>query len=431
MEQIEFNGEVLEYNEKYWELREIPKEFLEKHFYKGFDKALHYIGPIVDGAVVEEYPWRLYDEIPMYRTFEGCKGLTKSPAIYRNYSYEMFKDCDDFTDIEGAYRKYHRYGGCSYSNLLDGSGIKCVYDVKKINDSIYGGNDAIACMNAKPETKKVLRMLLGHPEYTEQDWQSITPVDDKVYFSTGAFLCLKVIHRASEITEQHKIIHNNCIVTCEVRPIRVTYENVTVYFSADDFINDTDDVDIMCITGYNLTQPEYNECIKIPADATITVGVDCVIHGDSLGIACRDTLTIKGTGQTLIVENNDPRQPCIGVVTHDGMSYGRWEPARDKFTKLTLDGVYVVCESVIPNFSIGRYGTNDYPEIELLNGATLECPETLGHRVMIRSGAEGLYGSTKRCNDAVYEIECMQISPNNSTEKNFQGVDDIAKIKAF
>lgn len=98
-------------------------------------------------------------------------------------------------------------------------------------------------------------------------------------------------------------------------------------------------------------------------------------------------------------------QACIGTETHTGMSYGRWEPGREpSLNKIIVDGVKVDCHSRVLNFSIGSYGEPAVPEIECINGGSLNCPEINGKRIMNRSGAEGLCGSTKRENCAEYEI---------------------------
>lgn len=88
------------------------------------------------------------------------------------------------------------------------------------------------------------------------------------------------------------------------------------------------------------------------------------------------------------------------------MSYGRWEPGKEKpLKKIIIDGAKVVHKLSVPNFSLGSYGESAMPEIDCRNGGSTECPENKGRRVMMQSGAEGLYGSTKRENFAVYEIE--------------------------
>ena len=96
---------------------------------------------------------------------------------------------------------------------------------------------------------------------------------------------------------------------------------------------------------------------------------------------------------------------CIGVETHTGMSYGRWEPGAGVCKKIVLDNVRVICNSAVSDFALGNYGTEYVPEIELKNGASIECPEMHGKRVMVKSGAEDLWGSTKRSAPAVYEIQ--------------------------
>lgn len=116
-------------------------------------------------------------------------------------------------------------------------------------------------------------------------------------------------------------------------------------------------------------------------------------------------LTINGSG-ILTLECTEDMQACIGTETHTGMSYGRLEPGRSQsLKKIIVDGVRVVCKSRVPNFSLGSYGESYVPEIECKNGGSIACPEVQGKRIMIASGAEGLVGSTKRCNPAKYDID--------------------------
>lgn len=106
------------------------------------------------------------------------------------------------------------------------------------------------------------------------------------------------------------------------------------------------------------------------------------------------TLTINGNGE-LIIRTKDYHQPCIGCATYTGMSYGRWSPGvKPNCEKIIIDGVKVVCESLVDNFTIGHYGTNYCPVIECINGGSIECPEVRGKRY-IEYQATAPSGSTK------------------------------------
>lgn len=154
-------------------------------------------------------------------------------------------------------------------------------------------------------------------------------------------------------------------------------------------------------------------------NATITLsGVNC-IKACSCPLQASGTLTIKGTG-TLLIECTESVNPCIGKKTHTGMSYGRWCPGTDKpLDEIIIDGVSVTLKSKVPNFALGSYGGSYVPKITCINDGELICPETTGTRVILKSGAEGLCGSTKREAPAIYEIQKDVLIRNNS----LQGLD--------
>lgn len=121
----------------------------------------------------------------------------------------------------------------------------------------------------------------------------------------------------------------------------------------------------------------------------------------SCPLAALGELTIKGNGKlTLIATDN--QQPCIGPETWTGLSFGRWQINGHSLRSITIDGVHVVCKSKIPNFSIGSYGTTDYPTINLINGGSIDCEEYSmkgdncidNHRVMTKEQTH-YAGSTK------------------------------------
>lgn len=388
MAKVVMDGNELEYNEAYWELIDLPEEFKDGND-ELLPKSLHYVGPVVDGAVVEEFPWFEYP-VAMYKTFAGVKGLTKSPKVRMKHAYCMFEGCSDFADIEGAYEYYHRGGGCAHSALFEdadipgmlGNGGYWLKTESEILAEVFG-----------VDSGSLLKVL-----------DSIPVQETKIYFESGAYLQTKVIHKASEIKEGGKQVFSKGAVCSVWSPIRIGYNNVTIYFFADDFVNDIDDKEVMQVTGF-VVNDTTSESFSVGRNATVTVNTDCIVTSVEPPINCCGTVTIKGTGQTLTLVSKGAN-PCIGPATWDGMSYGRWEPSRERLGKIVLDGVHVVCKNeVVSNFSIGRYGTNDMPEIELKNGATLDCPEMKGERVMVKSGAEGLCGSTKRSDPAVYELK--------------------------
>lgn len=113
---------------------------------------------------------------------------------------------------------------------------------------------------------------------------------------------------------------------------------------------------------------------------------------------------IKGVpGSRLVLKATEMQQPCIGPATNTNLSYGRWEPSSYLLESITVDGVEVVCESRTKNFAIGSYGRSEVPNVTLLNGGKLICPEMTGKRVVTHH-AVAPEGSTKISEDMGYAI---------------------------
>lgn len=158
-----------------------------------------------------------------------------------------------------------------------------------------------------------------------------------------------------------------------------------------------DDKGAITVSG-EYTESVYVEDVLICAgDTTITADVP-LCTGQS------NILRITGSG-ILILACAETIQPCIGVKTFTGMSYGRWSPANypSKCEKVIIDGVRVVCKSMTPNFSLGSYNYESYPEIECVNGGSIDCPEIRGKRYL-KVEAFPPAGSTKISETAEYVI---------------------------
>jgi hypothetical protein len=136
---------------------------------------------------------------------------------------------------------------------------------------------------------------------------------------------------------------------------------------------------------------------------TSSITAECPVEGSG-------TITIKGSGDLVLTSLG--LQPCIGPRTATGFSYGRWEPSELELKKIVIDGVNVICKGSVPNFALGSYGRQQVPDIEIINGGNISCPEKSGERVMVKNGGEGLSVSTKRVKPAVYRIEMAK----NQTE---------------
>lgn len=150
-----------------------------------------------------------------------------------------------------------------------------------------------------------------------------------------------------------------------------------------------------CICHRGFVATEDNNIIHINGDVTLE---------DEVPVVCNGVVRIEGTPDSVLhLVANSERQPCIGAKTHTGMSYGRWSPSGICPVRIEIDGCTVTCESKVLNFTIGKYGTNDMPEIVLLNDAKLICPEMDGERV-ITYQATAPEGSTKISESMQYGI---------------------------
>ena len=103
--------------------------------------------------------------------------------------------------------------------------------------------------------------------------------------------------------------------------------------------------------------------------------------GVPMAVMNTEKLIIAGSGSLKLIAGS--QQPCIGVPTHTGMSGGRWCASyRCSLKEIVVDGINLVLESKVPNFSIGTYNSNEYPKITCINGGTITgCPEAEGEGV--------------------------------------------------
>lgn len=135
--------------------------------------------------------------------------------------------------------------------------------------------------------------------------------------------------------------------------------------------------------------------LDVVGDRTIQATVPIVCDTKSI--------VIKGHGSLRLIAT-EYMQPCIGSETYTGMSYGRWSDNKCKCKKIIVDGVRVECESPTPNFAIGAYNYENYPEVVCANGGELVCPETSAKRIL-KTKAYAPAGSTKISTDAEYILE--------------------------
>lgn len=386
MKTFEYRGYTVDYDENYWKVEKInDQEFCDgKELY-----TLKYIGPIVDGRVPENIsmPNDYYDILCMYETFAGIKELIEPMHLHGyNRACRMYADCCNLNPSKEFF-ECDCYSGSWYGYLFKDTGSPHIHDIAKLNGF--------------PDGELTLKSIFG--EYKDLD-ELVTrlPIDTLVPLVNGHAIMVKEIHRASEIRSLCYVTVNKGYATNLSEHVT---DNISFWVYADDFVCDSTDSIWLKQFGFNVKGGVDNS-LRLGTDNTLTVLGDTVINGSVFG---NGTITIMSLVETnLIIEPESSRQPCIGSETHDGMSYGRWSPGYDRVEKIIIDGVHVVCKSHIPNFAIGNYGVGDKVEIECINGGSIECPEMTGKQIMTSSGAEGLVGSTKRSDNAVYKITPLE-----------------------
>lgn len=196
---------------------------------------------------------------------------------------------------------------------------------------------------------------------------------------------------------------------------KVTFDNL-LKENTNDFIISIDTVfdyentneipkGIKCKTPIKLYSGILRDTIVAESNrAVITVNGDLTIDTELPIDVCKcETLILNGCG-TLRLKCSE-YQPCIGVRTNSGLSYGRWQIASYmKCKQICISGLHVICEPSEKDFSIGRFGTNDLPEIQIWNNGKLDCPEIKGNRVLEKEALPPS-GSTKISGKPVYRID--------------------------
>lgn len=277
------------------------------------------------------------------------------------------------------------------------------------NDALYTSVDIHSCTFLElQEFSKVLNILLQSKILSVVDlpksivWSLKYSNCDTPDISTTVF---KVGHRLSDIPYSNiqQVTDTNVISSSSTGYVEVVSSPVFILILDDELIIDQYKKLSYCklpVTKlHSIDWPGtvhlHNETLYV--DGLVTIKTDNPI--DAIG-----TVTIKGTpGSTLVLENTSNLQPCIGCATNAGLSFGRWQIAHDKCVKIIIDGVNVICKSVVNNFMIGEYGTNQIPEIQCLNGGTIDVVELKGTRIICKD-LEPISGSTKHSDYVTYGI---------------------------
>jgi len=407
---IQIGDKKLSYDPNLWRPIDVPEEF---RFKPQYDKSIQYIGPVVDGAVVQEFPW-INEPISMYKTYANLDGLTKCPRIPKRHTYRVFEGCTNIDTIieqrwpkawdddnnEGGFiicdgDELTSYGcGCAHGGLYDG-----VISDKLIEYSTGTPTYSIIDWLGLDESLKETYIDLYGSKFKEVIG-TLTPemnISKSCFTAGGLKIECKVIHKSSELTKYGIKILSPKVIVNALTP-QTPIDDPTVSYSicvlANDFVNDAGRRELFEICGYNLIVEEYNGNIDARS-STINVAIpNCTINAETPINTNVEELTIKSEiGSTLVLKSGD-RQPCIGPETDTKLSSGGWcKTYRRWIKKIILDNVHVICDNAVSNFSIGMYGIEDVPEIVLLNGATIECPEVHGTRIMNVIGESSLKSS--------------------------------------
>lgn len=398
---------------KNWEVFRITPEVIKQHDFEQ-DYSIRYVGPIVNGCTIEEVP-----NVPLlYKTFAGRRELVELPlGLKKGLNHEIVMGCCNFNPSVDSLKQYSE-SPCSHSSIqpFKDTGSPHMIDLRGITEDapsaimslLFGVNEQE--VHEKIVEKDGARGDEADFFYSVQDLLDhleclgIKPKTGVLKFATGYTLEIKEIHKSSEMTIEASCATKHFALCSQWSPLRLCNQHCILYCLADDFEIDTDDGVLVNVLGIKFNNTHLKNSYKAGKDAIVEVTGDNSIVATGCPLQASGTLTIKGSG-TLTLECSEAMQACIGTETHTGMSYGRWEPGREpSLNKIIIDGVKVDCHSRVLNFSIGSYGEPAVPEIECINGGSLNCPEINGKRIMNRSGAEGLCGSTKRENCAEYEI---------------------------
>ena len=408
-----------------WEIFEIPDEVIQKFGFEQ-DYSIKYVGPIENGTTVEEVP-----KVPLlYRTFADLKDLIELPlGLRKGLNYDIVAGCSNFNPSYDALQKLTQRAFCGHytTNFLNDTGSPNIIDYSKLGDkpsdlvaSLLGLDPSDVHKGLAEAYGENFDMFNSHNFHSTFDianfmrsidllkalncFKATFPHFTVQKFSTGSTLTFQEVSKASDMKCPVCSIYDRIAICSDYFTAYPLRFDCIIYRLSDDFVLDTDDEKLVNALGIKFNNTHLKNSYKAGKDAIVEVTGDNSIVATGCPLQASGTLTIKGSG-TLTLECSEGMQACIGTETHTGMSYGRWEPGREpSLNKIIVDGVKVDCHSRVLNFSIGSYGKSEVPEIECINGGSLNCPEINGKRIMNRSGAEGLCGSTKRENCAEYEI---------------------------
>lgn len=416
---FEHNGENYSYDPNFWELVELDKP----DEYTGCTHTIHYIGPVEDGRITCRVP-----RFPVYvNTFKGVKDLVHLPNdLPHSNCFDLFVDCPKlnpdldeivkYNDDDFSGRRSVRMFGCSNSPyIVDSfdyyqSGYQIIAQIFDLTEMEVRKRIKAANLESKCDE------VLSKSKATHWFLDDLQPfmflllagvLDDHTVqykvLSTGSVIIFDEVSKSSEMKYVSGWASSKHALANKYTTISLDRGNIYCYRLNNEFVVDSDDKILTKIFGRPLDNVNMKTPYTVGENGTITVHGTSSIVCDDCPIQASGTLTIQGDG-ILSLETKD-LHACIGKSTHLGMSYGRWQPGYGpNLDTIIIDGVVVCCKSPVDSFSLGSYGEAEVPKVICKNGGQLICPEMYGKRVMTQSGAEGLYGSTKRVNPAKYSI---------------------------
>lgn len=358
MKSFVWGGQSFVYDEKLWEETVVPYEEVEEADEEVCLVSLRYVGPIVDGKIVGKVP-----DIPtMYRVFEGCATLVEPPIFNLNNCIGVFVGCESLRPSLEWHREMAKRPGIVWGNLFDGCNSQYVYD--------YGeavGDGIASAITGEVQTgvidRQALVDLCAKSEVKEGGY---TFVDNRV-------VVVKQINRLSEV-EGDLLAFNRKVLLASNGVMEYR-----VYLLGDDFVVDEPNAEMYKVFGFKVNGGEMKKSLPLGENATLECSGDTVIECGCC-LEAWGELRIHGSGSLEL--RGKAMQPCIGPKTEVSGARGWWKPSDKTLTKIVVDGVRVICRNSVPNFAVGTYGREGVPEICVVNGGSLECPEQEGERVL-------------------------------------------------
>lgn len=401
---IRQDNKIFFFDSSYWEPIEVPKEYRRQ---EPFDTSLHYIGPVINGEVQDKFPWFGYP-FTLYKTFAGVRGLRVLPTLRMYNCFHVFEGCQDFDAFDSNFLEPYGDGGGS------------------LKSSLYAGLDSPKIIKYTRDDLSFINAIIKHFKlpvdlYPTQDSFSHDfcealnklPRDKEYslcgYTNQGCKIEIRTAHKASDIDTTKTFEVRDHVVLQGYNtwhPIHFEHCSFIIWITTPDFQNDTGEPQFFGISGASITT-EKCDPVNLKGDTLFIDTTTCtILSNDDPPIQTNENeITIRSEhGSTLNLYSNHSMQPCIGPRTNTGLSYGRWQPGYPVLRRITLDNVHINCFTKNEAFAIGTYGIDQNVVIECINGATIECPEVHGTRIMKQSGLEGISGSTKRPEPAIYEI---------------------------